>query len=249
MITEHDSNSPVFDFPAAVRIARRVVIKPNIGYVAKSPAIVRVELLRMLVAQLLALRSDSHISIVEGVCVKVAAEQVFAVAGLNALASERVQVLDAEKLPMTRYTNPAARPNRFSEFEAPTLWGEADARISIAPFKRTVLNGKPLISASIKNLYGLLPRARYHARSPHARGQLHLPNVHRVIVDVYHTLGAKVDFGVVDLHTIFVSDDWKPDKGQVRALGRVLSGTDLPTLDRQACALAGEPVCDYLHDL
>jgi hypothetical protein len=71
-----------------------------VGYAAKPPTIVRIDLLRNVIEQLLALRPDSRISIVEGVCTKMPAEEVFRLAGLAQLRSERVTVLDAERLPM-----------------------------------------------------------------------------------------------------------------------------------------------------
>jgi uncharacterized protein (DUF362 family) len=240
-----DSSSPVFDFPANVKTAKHILIKPNVGYTAKPPAIVRIELLQTVVAQLLALQPDSRISIVEGVCVKTPAEDVFRIAGLTHLRGERVEVLDAEQLPMREYAN-TAPANRFPSLVAPALLHEADARISIAPFKRTVLNGRPLISATIKNLYGLLPRERYHARSKSARGQLHRPNVHAVICDVYSTLGVLFDYGIVDLHEAFLNDDWQPDKGRAAPVGQIICGADLVDVDLTACAAAGEPACDYL---
>ena len=241
-----DSVAPVFAFPEAIKAARHILIKPNVGYPAKPPVVVRMALLSQVIEQLLALRADSRITIVEGVCTKVPAQQVFDVTGLSALQSERVRVVDAETLPMAEYVHPS-RPFWFKSIAAPALLRDVDARISIAPFKRTTLNDKPLISATIKNLYGLLPRAKYHARSPHARGQLHRPNVHRVICDVYHALGSLFDFGIVDLHEKFVSRDWKPDKGHTVPIGKVLCGDDLIELDCTACEVGGEPVCEYLR--
>lgn len=249
MVREHDASLPRFVFPETVLRARHILIKPNAGYAAQPPVIVRMALLRTLADQLLARHRDMRISIVEGVCTGIAAERVFDAVGLTALASERVAVIDAERLPLAEFANSAPRPNRFAALAAPALLNEVDARISVAPFKRTVLNGTPLISASIKNLFGLLPRSRYHGRSPHARGQLHLPNVHAVIADVYHTLGVRFDFGVVDLHEKYVNDDWHPDRGKAVPVGRVLSGTDLRQLDAHAFRLAGEALCAYQREL
>jgi uncharacterized protein (DUF362 family) len=241
------STDPVFDFPEHVRRARHIVVKPNVGYPAKAPVIVRMTLLRTLVGQLLALRTDSRISIVEGVCTKAAASAVFDATRLSALASDRVTVFDAESLPARVYDNASPKPCRFASFVAPELLANADVCISVAPFKRTVLNGAPLISASIKNLYGLFPRAVYHARSPNARGKLHLPSVHKVLVDVFHTLGPYFGFGVIDLHEKYVCDDWHPDRGQAVPVGQVLAGENLVALDRYACAVADEAVCEYLQ--
>jgi uncharacterized protein (DUF362 family) len=243
------SDAPAFAFPLTVLAAKRVLIKPNVGYAAKPPAIVRIALVRAVVEQLLALDPDKRIDIVEGVCTKIAAAQVFGATGLAAMANDRVRVIDAESLPLATYASTVRKANRFQSFEAPALLDQVDACISIAPFKRTLLNGRVLHSATIKNLYGLLPRAVYHARSPHARGKLHLPNVHAVIADVYHALGARFDFGIVDLHEKFVSADWQPDRGRAVAVGKVVSGSSLLAVDLRACAVADETPCDYLQAL
>jgi uncharacterized protein (DUF362 family) len=248
MVQTQASAAPRFDFPESIRSAQHILIKPNVGYAAAPPVIVRMTLLDALVQQLLALRTDSRISIVEGVCTKVSAQDVFRRTGLTALAGPRVEVLDADTLMQMDVINPAPR-SRFKSFSVPDLLDKANARISIAPFKRTVLNGKPLISATIKNLFGLLPRSVYHARSPHARGRLHVPTVHDVIADLYRSIGNRFDFGVVDLHEKYVNDDWQPDRGRSVPVGLVLSGIHLPVLDRAACLAAGEPVCDYLDVL
>ena len=232
-----------------MRTARHILIKPNVGYPAKPPAIVRMALLAQVIEQLLALRSDSHITIVEGVCSKITAQQIFEATGLARLAQARVKILDAEQLPQTHHPNTAAQPFRFRSMLAPALLNEVDARISIAPFKVTELNGMPLFSATIKNLYGLFPRQQYHARSPHARGQLHRPNIHQVICDCYHTLGIKFDYGIVDLHEKFISKDWQPDKGRAEPIGKVISGPSLLEVDLAACRAADETPCQYLEML
>jgi uncharacterized protein (DUF362 family) len=243
------STAPTFDFPEKVRNARRILIKPNVGYPAKPPAIVRMALLGQVIEQLLALRPDSHITVVEGVCSKVAAQRVFEATGLTQLARERVSIVDAEQLPQTPHPNTAANPFRFNSMMAPALLDEVDARISIAPFKVTQLNGVPLFSATIKNLYGLFPREKYHARSPHSRGQLHRPNIHQVICDCYHTLGIKFDYGIVDLHEKFISKDWRPDKGHAEPVGKIISGPSLLEVDLAACRAADETPCRYLEML
>ena len=243
------SSSPVFDFPEAVRNARHILIKPNVGYPAQHPVIVRMALLAQVIEQLLALRSDSRISIVEGVCSKSAAQQVFEVTGLTQLAQARVQIIDAEQLPQTQHPNTATKPFRFTSMVAPALLNEVDARISIAPFKLTLLNGVPLISATIKNLYGLFPRETYHARSPHSRGQLHRPNIHQVICDCYHTLGIKFDYGIVDLHEKFISTNWQPDRGRAEPVEKTISGPALLEVDLAACRAADEAPCNYLQIL
>lgn len=241
------SISPTFTFPEKVRAARRILIKPNVGYPAKPPVVVRMVLLAQVIEQLLTLRTDSIITIAEGVCSKVSASHIFQVTGLLKLAQDRVHIVDAEQLPQTDHPNTAIKPFRFGSMCAPGLLNEVDARISIAPFKVTLLNDAPLISATIKNLFGLFPRENYRARSPHARGQLHRPNVHKIICDVYHTLGIKFDYGIVDLYEKFISTDWQPDKGRAEPVGKIISGPSLLEVDLAACRAADEAPCQYLN--
>jgi uncharacterized protein (DUF362 family) len=241
--------APSFNFPAQVRAAKHILIKPNVGYPSQPPVVVRMALLAQVIGQLLALRTDSTITIVEGVCSKLSAQEVFEVTGLTRLAQARVQIIDAEHVPHIYHPNTAAKPFRFASLLAPALLNEVDARISIAPFKITQLKGEPLLSATIKNLYGLFPRGQYHARSPHARGQLHRPNIHQVICDVFHTLGHRFDYGIVDLHEKFISNGWQPDKGRAEPIGKIISGPSLLEVDLAACRAAGETSCRYLQML
>ncbi|MEO0770480.1 MAG: DUF362 domain-containing protein, partial [Cyanobacteria bacterium J06649_4] len=119
-------------------------------------------------------------------------------------------------------------------------------RISISAFKKTSLKGRDLISATLKNLYGLFPRAKYKARSPHSRGQLHRPSVPLVLQDVYFSIGHLFDGGVVDCDRKFISHDYKPDKGDSFDVGQVIWGNDLLDVDRIACKVGGEPEASYL---
>ena len=112
--------------------------------------------------------------------------------------------------------------------------------------KNTSLKGSPLLSASLKNLYGLFPRAKYKARSAHSRGQLHRPSVPQVLQDVYGTIGLLFDGGVVDCDLKFVSNDWRPDRVDAVLVGKVIFGESLLAVDRRACEVGGEPAAEYL---
>ncbi len=193
-----------------------------------------------------AVNSTAEILIVEGVCSKVPLADIAERNGLPALLTEGIRLLNADELACVEYPNLLPEPVRFKTMWAPQLLQEVDCRISVGAFKKTHLKGKPLISASLKNLYGLFPRAKYKARSPNSRGQLHRPSVPLVLQDIYFTIGHLFDGGVVDATSKFVSADWKPDKGKSVAIGKAIWGEDLLKVDRAACEAGGEAEADYL---
>lgn len=239
-----------YDPPRAAHGARRVVVKPNLGYPVGPPVTVSLAVLREVVAGVRRVAPDAEIIVLEGVCTKTTFDTVMEKLGVAALIAgfddPNIVLRDADLEPCRAYPNAAREPQRFTEMYAPDLLAEADCRISIGCLKRTELKNRPLISASIKNLYGLFPRERYRARSPHARGQLHVPDVQKVIADAYFTLGVAFDGAVVDATHKFISRDWQPDVGRAVPVGRVIFGDDLVAVDRRACEVADEPVSDYL---
>ncbi len=210
------------------------------------PVTVSMAVLGKVVHGLRAVNSAAEILIVEGVCSKVPLADIAGRNGLPALMTEGIRLLDADELACVEYPNLLPEPVRFKTMWAPKLLQEVDCRISVGAFKKTHLKGKPLISASLKNLYGLFPRAKYKARSPNSRGQLHRPSVSLVLQDIYFTVGHLFDGGVVDATSKFVSADWKPDKGKSVAIGKVIFGEDLLKVDRAACEIGGEAEADYL---
>ena len=191
----------------------------------------------------------AEILVVEGVCSKVSLAEIAEKNGLLPLLKEGVRLLDADELDCVEYPNLSAAPVRFKTMLAPKLLQEVDCRISVGAFKKTHLKGQPLISASLKNLYGLFPRAKYKARSPNSRGQLHRPSVPLVLQDVYFTIGHLFDGAVVDATNKFVSLDWKPDKGKSIKVGKVIWGERLLQVDRAACKIGKEAEADYLASI
>jgi hypothetical protein len=189
----------------------------------------------------------AEILIVEGVCSHVSAAEIFIRSGLMSLLDQGMQVFDADQLPLREYENRSADPVRFATMLAPALVSEVDCRISVGTLKRTILKHEPLISASLKNLYGLFPRARYKGRSPNSRGQLHRPSVPLILQDIYFSIGYLFDGAVVDADQKLVSPDWQPDRGESIPVGQVIWGEDLLAVDRLACEVAQEEIPDYLQ--
>ncbi len=231
--------------PPRAFTARRILVKPNLGYPTGPPVTVSMRVLGEVIAGLRRVNSNAEILIVEGVCHALSAAQIVRKLGLDALLGEGVQFLDADSLPCRPYPNTAKLPQRFAELWAPALLAEVDCLVSVSAMKRTTLKESVLMSCALKNLYGLFPRERYKARSPNSRGQLHRPDVHKVIADVYTTIGILFDGAVVDGTEKFISKDWQPDIGRSVPCGKVIWGDDLLAVDREACFIAGEGMPAY----
>ena len=244
--TEDFIKTSVYSPPEAAKRAKRILVKPNLGYPVGPPVTVSMAVLGKVIQRLREVNSSAEILIVEGVCSKLSLSEIAEKNGLLALLTEGVRLLNADELDCIEYPNLSTAPVRFKTMLAPKLLQEVDCRISVGAFKKTHLKGQPLISASLKNLYGLFPRAKYKARSPNSRGQLHRPSVPLVLQDVYFTIGHLFNGGVVDATNKFVSADWKPDRGESIEVGQVIWSSDLLAVDQKACEIGGELEADYL---
>ncbi|MBA3923277.1 MAG: DUF362 domain-containing protein [Nostocaceae cyanobacterium] len=240
------TESFVYQPPLSAHNAQRILVKPNLGYPVAPPVTVSMKVLGKILQALRSCSPQAEIFIVEGVCSPVSLSDIAGKNGLYSLLDEGMQLLDADTLPLIEYPNRSPQPVRFPTMWAPALLNEVDCRITVGAFKRTILNQQPLISASLKNLYGLFPRAKYKARSPNSRGQLHRPSVPLVLQDVYFCIGHLFDGAVVDADQRFVSRDWKPDKGEAIACGQVFFGENPVAVDRFACESLGERVPGYI---
>lgn len=236
--------------PPAALTAKHILIKPNLGYPIGPPVTISMTVLRQVITALREANAQAQISIIEGVCSKVSLDEIAQINGLHDLFDDlqdpHLNLLNADDLPLKEYPNLSPTPVRFKTMWAPAILEQVDCRISIGALKQTILKGEPLISASLKNLYGLFPRAKYKARSPNSRGQLHRPSVPLVLQDVYGCIGHLFNGAVVDGDRQFLSKDWKPDKGKTLDLGQVFQGEDLLAVDREACRCSDFPTPNYL---
>ena len=232
--------------PDLARTAKRILLKPNLGYPVAAPVTVSLGVLSSVLKSLREINPTAEILIVEGVCSPVSLSQIVAKHGVYSVLDAGMQILDADELEMVEYENLSPEPARFKTMWAPKLLQEVDCRISMGTFKRTILKDEVLISASLKNLYGLFPRSRYKARSGNSRGQLHQPSVPLVLQDVYFTIGHLFDGAVIDADERLISRDWKPDKGDKVKSDRIFWGNDLLEVDALACKTLGEEIPSYL---
>lgn len=242
-----DTATFIYSPPPAAHKAKRILVKPNLGYPVGPPATVSMTVLGKVLAGLRQANPTAEILIVEGVCSPKPLSDIASRNGLYDILTDGMQLIDADTLPMVPYPNQLETPVRFKEMLAPKLLQEVDCRLSVGAFKITSLKGSPLLSASLKNLYGLFPRAKYKARSAHSRGQLHRPSVPQILQDVYFSIGHLFDGGVVDCTQKFISKDWHPDRGDAVDIGKVIWGEDLLTVDKAACEVGEEPQAGYLE--
>jgi hypothetical protein len=247
----YQSNTKDFGYqpPQAAKEASRILLKPNLGYPQGAPVTVSIPVLAAVLQGLRSASPHAEILIVEGVCSPLSLAEIATCLGVNQLLDEGMRLLDADTLETIEYPNLLPQPVRFKSMWAPALLKEVDCRISCGTLKRTILKDEALISASLKNLYGLFPRHRYKARSVHSRGQLHRPSVPGVLQDVYFSIGHLFDGGVVDADLRLLSKDWHPDRGETVSCNRIFWGENLVQLDRYACTNVGEPIPRYITDI
>ncbi|MDZ4672225.1 MAG: DUF362 domain-containing protein [Phototrophicales bacterium] len=248
-INNAKTESFVYMPPSSAFGATRILVKANLGYPKPAPITVSMPVLGAVLRGLRRASPMARIVIIEGVADAQSAERIFKQLGVMDLLDDNMRVADAESLIMQEYDNISPKPVRFMTMTAPAYISEYDCCISVGTFKRTTLKDHPLISASLKNLYGVFPREKYHGRSPNLRGQLHRPSVPEVLKDIYFSVGRYFHGGVVDLTHKLVSPDERPDTGEVIPIGQVVWGDDLLAVDEVACRLAGEPTPNYIHTI
>ena len=246
------SSSFVYTPPEQAYGAARILVKPNLAYRAPHPATVSIPVLATVLRGLRRASPLGRILIMEGITGKGDAVERMEAHGLADVIDNEMRLGDAEDVLMATYANTAASPVKYDQMTAPEAIGSFDCVISVAPWKRTRLdNGQLLYSGSTKNLYGLLPRSEYHARSPYSRGQLHRPSVDAVLTDVYFSIGHLFHGAVVDMTQVYRSNDWRPDRvrGIASSLGSVVWGNDMIEVDRTAARLAGDETPAYIETI
>jgi len=222
-----DSEGFMFKPPQAIRKCKRVLIKPNAAYPKLHPVTTSIETLQIIIDGIRQ-TSQAEIIILEGTVSSQSAEEIFTKLGYQKLG---VELLDVDRCDCMRMVNPLEEPYVLKEIYVPQIISTCDYKISVSPFKLQT----NLSSLTIKNLLGLLPRSRYHAKNPIARGKLHVWGIHECIADVYFTLD--FDLGIIDGRKKFISRRG-PTTGRSEDFGRILIG-DLLTVDKEALRLSG----------
>lgn len=222
--------------------AGRILVKPLLGYTVKPPATVSMGVLGAVLRGLRRAAPSSRILIVESMANDKNAIEVFEYHGISSIVDDEMRAADMTHLLTRDYANHLPNPI-FSTLTAPEYLDEFDCVIGVAPFKKTVVQGQPLISASLTSLIGFFPNA--------LQEQLRQMPLAAALTEIYFTIGQYINGAVVDLTAKYVSPDAREDRSRNVAVpvGQVVWGDDLLAVDEAACRIAGEPVPDYMKTI
>lgn len=230
--------------PNAAFDAMRILVKPNLGYLAKPPATVSLDVLGAVLRGLRRASPMGRIVVIEGVTSDKGVQAVFDELGVLSLLDREMRITDTDNLIMHEYPNVLTEPIHYTSMTASEYIKDYDCVISVGAFKRTVQDDTVQISASIKNLMGIFPRQKYQQEFQHA-------NIDELLTDIYFTVGHHFDGAVVDLTQKYISDDARSDREDDVAypVGKVVWGDDLLAVDEVACQLADEPIPAYIAEI
>ncbi len=158
-VQQANTSDFIYQPPIKAQNVRKILVKPNLGYPVKPPVTVSMRVLKQVLTGLRKANPNAEIFIVEGVCSAISLAEIASRNGLYDILDRGMELLDADTLTLEEYPNLSPNPVRFQSMLAPAILREVDCRITVGALKRTHLKGEPLISASLKNLYGLFPRA------------------------------------------------------------------------------------------
>jgi len=223
----------VFNAPAVVARARRVLIKPSAYYQMAYPVTTSRDILSAIIDGIRRV-GDADIIILEGIPGGEPVYPTYQALGYN---FPRVLMLDVKDCIWVEVDNPLPKPLAVPTFWIPNVILSSDYLISVAPLK--ILKGKA--NLSIMNLLTLLPSSKYGGGAPGGWEALYGLGIDRVITDLYFTL--PFDLGIIEARQKFTSWD-DPVHGEVEECGKVFMG-DPYQVDRETTEALGLRT-DYL---
>jgi hypothetical protein len=185
----YDTSEFVFQPPAPVARARRILIKPCAGSAAPYPQSTSPALLETIIAGIRQV-SDADILLLEGTTDGSPVQPVYRALGYE---FPRVLSLDVKDCTWVEVDNPLEKPYAVTTFWIPNVILSSDYLISVAPL--TVTGGRARMS--IANLLSVLPREKYGSDYE----TLTNLGVDRVIADLYFTL--PFDMGIIEADCIY----------------------------------------------
>ena len=228
-----ESDKFVFQPPSAVAAARRVLIKPDVGYSAPYP----VSTSRRLIASIIdGIRrvSDADIVVLDGTRTGESVIPNFQTLGYD---FPRVLMLDVKDCIWVEVDNPLPKPLAVPAFWIPNVILSSDYLISVTPLK--VAGGKG--NLSIPNLMSLLPTKKYAEAEGGWDALLEL-GIDKVIADLYFTL--PFDMGIIEASQRLDYDD-DPTSGVAKDVGKIFVG-DPFQVDKEVSETLGIRT-DYLQ--
>jgi len=223
----------VFNAPAVVSRARRVLIKPGAYYSIAYPVTTSRDILSAIIDGIRRV-SDADVLILEGIPGGEPVYPIYQALGYN---FPRVLMLDVKDCIWVEVDNPLPKPLAVPTFWVPNVILSSDYLISVAPLR--ILKGKA--NLSIMNLLTLLPGSKHGGGAPGGWEALYGLGIDRVITDLYFTL--PFDLGIIEARQKFSSWD-DPVHGEVEECGKVFMG-DPYQVDREATEALGLRT-DYL---
>ncbi len=203
----------VFEPPAQVRWARRILIKPYAAYPLPYPITTSRETLEAVISGIRKV-SEADIILLEGNPHRESMKSIYKALGYD---FPRVLVLDVKDCVFVEVENPLTRPFALSTFWLPNVLLYCDYLITIAPFKVFAKQG----SFSIKNLLSLLPVSKYQGENGAGWGALYSLGIDKVIADLYFTL--PFDLGIIDARKKFIGTA-EPAEGKAEDYGKIFIG-------------------------
>ena len=203
----------VFEPPAVVSRARRVLIKPSACYPVPYPVTTSRDMLSVIVEGIRRV-SDADILLLEGTPGGGSVQPIYQALGYN---FPRVLTLDVKDCIWVEVDNPLPKPLAVATFWVPNVILSSDYLITVAPLK--VIHGKGRLS--LMNLLTLLPSSKYGGAAKGGWGDLYQLGIDNVVADLYFTL--PFDLGIIEARQKFITQD-DPTQGEVEECGKVFIG-------------------------
>ncbi len=203
----------VFEPPAVVSRARRVLIKPSASYPVPYPVTTSRDMLSVIIDGIRRV-SDADIILLEGTPGGGSIQPIYQALGYN---FPRVLTLDVKDCIWVEVDNPLPKPLAVPTFWVPNVILSSDYLITVAPLK--VFQGRG--SLSLMNLLTLLPSSKYGGGDRGGWGDLYELGIGNVIADLYFTL--PFDLGIIEASQKFITQD-DPTRGEVEECGKGFIG-------------------------
>lgn len=208
-----NSEKFVFEAPAAIARARRVLIKPVACYPISYPVTTSRE---MMISIIMGIRqiSDADILILDGTPSGTSVESMYKELRYD---FPRVLTLDVRGTTLVEVENPLLKPLVMPTFMLPSVILSSDYLISVTPLK--VIGGVGRLS--ISNLLGLIPATKYGTGIKGGWEDLYAVGIDKVLTDLFYTM--PFDLGIIEARSKFTC---KSDgvNGEEESLGKIFVG-------------------------
>ena len=209
----YDASGFVFEPPAVISRARRVLIKPSAAYPVPYPVTTSRGMLSTIIEGIRRV-SDADILLLAGTPGGEPILQIYQALGYD---FPRVLTLDVNDCVWVEVDNPLPKPLVVPTFWVPNVILSCDYLITVAPLK--VIKGK--VNLSIMNLLSVLPTSKYGKGAPRGWKSLYSLGIDEVIADLYFTL--PFDLGIIEASQKFIAPD-DPTRGEAEEYGKVFVG-------------------------